>query len=389
MNTLSSTDFIKIAQGTAHHFGFSSLDAIARPLRTQRQSVVPKASMADRRLDALQGNLTGGITTYFEQSLHDDKPVLFFSTYEVPKTKEVAFALQVVGVKKSIAESLLIQTLRSLVRDLGYESHCVRINSIGDHDSVTRYTRELTLYLKKRLEGMPPQAREIMKDDVIAAFLYLTEMNHELCAKSPSPLEYLSDASRRHFREIIEHLDMTETPYEIDPRFVGHNHCYGDTLFALELRDENDAILPNAPLTIRGGRLDSYVGHILKLDVPATSAVVILNSKKAPARMPRPLRYSAPSVFMVQLGFGPKIRSLMLLDALKTASISVHQALVSDSLGEQLRQAESYNVPFSIILGQKEFVENSIIVRDMRSRSQQNIPFDSLIPHLKRLLKRV
>jgi len=79
----------------------------------------------------------------------------------------------------------------------------------------------------------------------------------------------------------------------------------------------------------------------------------------------------------------------MLLDTLKAADISVHQALVSDSLSEQLRQAEAYNVPFSLILGQKEFVENSIIVRDMRSRSQQNIPFDTLIPHLKRLLSRI
>jgi hypothetical protein len=138
MNALSPTDFLKIGHRTAHHFGFSSLDALVRPLRTQRQFGTPKASMADRRLDALDGNLTGGITAYFEQALHDEKPSLFFSTHEVPKTEEVAFALHVVGVKKSIAESLLIQALRSLIRDLGYASHCVRINSLGDHDSVIR-----------------------------------------------------------------------------------------------------------------------------------------------------------------------------------------------------------------------------------------------------------
>jgi histidyl-tRNA synthetase len=182
---------------------------------------------------------------------------------------------------------------------------------------------------------------------------------------------------------------MTGTPYEIDPRLVGHHHCYADTLFSLELRDENDNLIPDAPLTIRGGRLDAFVKHILKMDIPAVGVVVILNTKKAPARLPRVYRPAIPLVFMVQLGFGPKIKSLMLLDTLKAADISVHQALVSDSLSEQLRQAESCKVPFSIILGQKEFVENSIIVRDMRSRSQQNIPFDSLIPHLKRLLKKV
>lgn len=389
MNTLSSTDFLKRAQRTAYHFGFSPLNTLSRPLRTQKQAPVQKASMAERRLDALEEILTSGISAYFEQALHDGRPALFFSIEEVPHTEEVAFNLHIVGVKKSIAESLVMQTLRSLIRDLGYQSHLIRINSVGDHDSVTRYTRELTLYLKKHLEDMPREARELMKDDVIAAFLYLTGLDHELCVKSPSPLEYLSDASRRHFREIIEYLDMTEMPYEIDARMVGHHHCYADTIFALELCDENNDVLPDPPVTVRGGRLDAFIMHVLKMDVPAAGAIVILNNKKTPARMPPPRRVAVPSVFMVQLGFGPKIKSLMLLDLLKIADISVHQALVSDSLGEQLRQAESYNVPFSLILGQKEFVENTIIVRDMRSRSQQNIPFDTLIPHLKRLLKRV
>lgn len=388
MSMLSPTDFLKIAHHTAQHFGFSPIETLAHPPRT-RQSPAQKATVADRRLDALHGALTAGVTTYFEQALHDEKPALFFSIYEIPRTQVLTLNLQVIGVKKSVAELLLIQTLRSLIRDIGYPNHCVRINSLGDRDSVARYTRELTIYLRKRLEDMPLEARELLKDDCVAAFLYLIGIDHELCAKGPSPLEYLSDASRRHFREVIEHLDMTETPYEIDPRLIGHHHCYADTLFALELHDAEDARVPDAPLTIRGGRLDAFVTHILKMDVPATGAVVILNNKKAPARMPRPGRRPMPLIFMIQLGFGPKIRSLMLLNQLKTANIPVHQALLSDSLSEQLRQAESYNVPFSIIIGQKEFVENSIIVRDMRSRSQQTIPFDILIPHLKRLLRKV
>lgn len=388
IHTLSPTDFLKIAHRTAQHFGFSPIEMLVPPPRTRRLPS-QKATTTDRKLDALHGALTAGVTAYFERALHDERPALFFSIYEIPRTQVLTFGLQVIGVRKSVAESLLIQTLRSLIRDLGYPNHCVRINSLGDRDSVARYTRELTAYLRKRLADMPLEARELLKEDCVGAFLHLIAIDHELCAKSPSPLEYLSDASRRHFREVIEHLDMTETPYEIDPHLMGHHHCYADTLFAFELHDAEDARIPDAPLTIRGGRLDAFVTHILNRDVPATGAVIILNGKYAPTRMPRPGQRPVPSIFMIQLGFGPKIRSLMLLNQLKTADIPVHQALVSDSLSEQLRQAESYNVPFSIILGQKEFVENSIIVRDMRSRSQQTIPFDILIPHLKRLLKRV
>lgn len=392
MSILSPTDFLKTAHRTANHFGFSPLESLLSSAHAKRQSSTEKASAANRNLDAFHGTLTHGISSYFERGLYTLEtagvPTFFSSAYAMPRTGAVAFSLQIVGVRKSIAESLLIQALRSLLHDLNYRAYCVRINSLGDPESVARYTRELTTYFKRRLDDMPREARDLMQVDAITAYLHLLQMDHELCAKSPSPLEYLSDASRRHFREIVEHLDMTGTPYEIDPRLIGHHRCYSDTLFTFELRGMEEKPLIDPPLTIRGGRLDAFVKHVFNIETPATGAVVIWNSKKAPTRMPRP-QHSKPSIFMVQLGFGPKIKSLMLLDLLKSADIPVHQALVSDSLSEQLRQAENTNVPFSIILGQKEFIENSIIIRDMRSRSQQNIPFDAIIPHLKRLLKKV
>ena len=35
---------------------------------------------------------------------------------------------------------------------MGYTEHTVRINSLGDTDSITRYSRELTNFLRKRLD---------------------------------------------------------------------------------------------------------------------------------------------------------------------------------------------------------------------------------------------
>ncbi|MBI4086565.1 hypothetical protein HY416_01130 [Candidatus Kaiserbacteria bacterium] len=391
MTLFSPLEFLKAANRTAHHFGFLPFEVLASSAaRQKKESAIQKATAEDRKLDAMHGLLTNGVSLYFERGIPlptPGKPSFFFSTCVLPKNGSIALALHIVGVRKSIAEALLIQALRSLARDLTRETCHVRINSLGDYESVTRYTRELGTYFRKRLDDMPREARELMRTDVAAAYLHLLDIDHELCAKSPSPLEYLSDPSRRHFREIVEHLDMTATPYEIDPRLMGHHHCYSDTLFTLEFH-ENGEDRPAPPLVIRGGRLDAFVKHAFKTDVPAAGAVIIFSGKKAPARMPRPRR-ATPSIFMVQIGFGPKIKSLILLDMLKSADIPVHQALVSDSLSDQLRQAETTNVPFSIILGQKEFVENSVILRDMRSRSQQQIPFDTLIPHLKRLLKKV
>jgi histidyl-tRNA synthetase len=88
---------------------------------------------------------------------------------------------------------------------------------------------------------------------------------------------------------------------------------------------------------------------------------------------------------MIQLGFGPKIKSLLILDELKRAGIPVYQNVMSDSLTEQLRQAEAKRVRYAIILGQKEYVENNVILRDLHEQSQSYIPTASLADYLKRL----
>src|SRR5690606_15277181 len=117
--------------------------------------------------------------------------------------------------------------------------------------------------------------------------------------------------------------------------------------------------------------------------IPAAGAVVVLRDKKAPSRTPR-ARVSTPSVYVVQLGFGPKIKSLMLIDELRKAGISVHQNLASDSLSSQLRDAESRNVKYTVIIGQKEFVDGTVILRDMQGRNQEYVPINTLANRLKR-----
>lgn len=384
---VTATDFLKHASSTAEHFGFKSIEVLKKhpECRSCAKKLEHTASAQDRRIDSLHGMLTGGMHNFCEAKLHAiNEPVLFYTLEQVPRSGEAAVSFQIFNVEKSIAEAILIETTRALTHDLGYVNYSVRINSLGDRDSSSRYIRELTNYLRKRLDDMPEAARELMKEHVLVALSHLIEKEHELAFKSPNPLEYLSDQSRKHFREIVEYLDMTNTPYEIDPKLIGHHECYSDALFAIDLLDEEGARVAHAPLYVRGGRYNEFVFRNTKQQIPAAGAVVVLRDKKAPTRTPR-ARVLTPSVYVVQLGFGPKIKSLMLIDELRKAGITVHQNLASDSLSSQLRDAESRNVKYTVIIGQKEFVDGTVILRDMQGRNQEYIPLNSLATRLKRV----
>jgi histidyl-tRNA synthetase len=378
------TEFLKIANHTAEHFGFQTIEQIRKAPECKRCEEVRPHTVTgtNKRTDALQGLLSAAIGTYCDEKLYAlERPVLLYSFEQVPRTGETAVTFHIFNVERSIAEAILIHATRALVTDLGYTEHTVRINSLGDTDSLTRYTRELTNFLKKRMEDMPPVARELMKEHPISALNNLIDQKHELGLRSPSPLEYLSDPSRKHFREIIEYLDMSETPYEIDPKMLGHHECYSDAIFSLDI--PHDETGTGVPVTVRGGRFSEFAHRTTNNRTPSVGAVVTLKNSQAPSRAPRP-KVKKSSIYVVQLGFGPKIKSLLLIDSLRRAGIQVHHDLASDSLSEQLRDAEKRGVKYTLIIGQKEFVENTVIFRDMDIRNQEYIDSDALIRRLKR-----
>jgi len=389
--TLSPTDFVKIATSAARHYGFDTIDtakAMFKEEQTLRRPPLPRIIALERKTDALGGLLTAGISSYIDSHLHgSSRPVLFSTLESAPRTGEISVGLHIIGMERSIAEALLIHATRSMFADFGYDSHTVRINSLGDRESQNRYTRELTNFMRKRIEELPPTARELLKQHALYALNHLIEKDHEMSYRAPSPLEYLSDQSRKHFRELVEYLDVSNAFYEIDTRLLGNHQCYSDALFSITPKNQADEGIVESPISVRGGRYDEFVKRLTKVNIPATGAIITFNTKKVPSRLPKIDANGAPNVFLVQLGFGPKMKSLLLLEELRASKIRAHHIISSDSLGEQLALAERMKVPFALILGQKEFVEKSIIVRDLRSRSQEIIPLTSLTSHLKRILK--
>jgi histidyl-tRNA synthetase len=387
-NSVSTQDFIKSATHIANHFGFSHVDKFKsnQACKNCTTKVQHKASAQDRKNDALHGMLTGGMCSYFDSKMNGiEGPALFYNIEAVPRSGDMALTFQVFNARKSIAEALIIQTIRSLLNELGYNQHVVRINSLGDADSTTRYLRDLNNYLRKRIDEMPPSARELMKEHALTTLLHLIEKDHDLSRKTPSPLEYLTDLSRKHFREIVEYLDMSEIPFEIDPRLLGHHECYSDALFAFDILGEDREKLEDSPFYIRGGRYSTFVSKMSKTKTHAVGGVFILKDKKAPASIPVSRSKFAPEVYLVQLGFGPKVKSLILIDELRRAGISVHQNVMSDSLSEQLRQAEERNSRYAVILGHKEYMDGNVILRDLKRQNQENIPLSTLTAHLKRV----
>ena len=308
------------------------------------------------------------------------------------------FGVEVLGTPKSIADALVIRTLALILEEAGFKNLSVEINSIGDKDCRTGYIRTLTTYYKKHIEELCPNCKERIK----ANPLRLLDCKDARCQKSklnaPTPIDSLCNTCRHHFKEVIEYLEAMNIAYRINNHLVRGLDYYTHTVF--EIIDltpvvglEDGAVAPE-PLSLAGGGRYDHLARALgsKKDVPAMGGSigvdrVIMSASHKPLD-PRILK--KPKVYFIQLGFEAKLKSLAITEILRKARVPIAQSLSKDGLGQQLAMAERSGAPYTIIFGQKEALDNTVIVRNMETRSQETVKLANLpdfVKHLKEELR--
>lgn len=299
-----------------------------------------------------------------------------------PNTKESHYGFEIIGTNKSIAEAILMQAAVAVLHDAGDTDLHVEINSIGDKDSLARFTREVTAYYRKNMSSLPAKCRETFKKDVFA----LLGCDHEDCVKlaaeCPKSINFLSEKSRMHFKEVLEFLESLEIPYTINNALVANRDFCSETVF--EIRGSDPKSHPKA-IGIRYDTLAKRLGH--KKELPAVGVSIALPKKAIAAseiKMSTIAKILDPQICFMQLGFEAKLKSLRLIESLRLARIPVAQSLAKDKIAGQVGQAEKMQAPVVVIMGKKEAMENTVIIRETSTRSQNAVLVTEAAAALKR-----
>jgi histidyl-tRNA synthetase len=208
----------------------------------------------------------------------------------------------------------------------------------------------------------------------------------EININAPETISSLCISCKKHFKEVLEYLEEMGIAYNINKNLVRGLSYYTRTVFEVYTESEEEGGLPVQVAS--GGRYD-YLARQLggKKDVPAVGFSMgvdrIVESKWYKKLCPRILK--KPKIYFIQLGTEAKLKSLNVIEILRKAHIPIAQSLSKDSLGSQLSIAEKLSIPYSIIFGVKEAIDNSVIVRDMSNRSQDTVKLNKLLEYLKEI----
>ncbi len=95
---------------------------------------------------------------------------------------------------------------------------------------------------------------------------------------------------------------------------------------------------------------------------------------------------TTPKVYFIQLGVRAKIQGLGVVDILRRAQVPMLQSFDARSLGPQLLAARAAGTPHIIIMGAREALDGTVIIRALDNSTQQIVPVKDL-PRVLRFLR--
>jgi len=372
-------EVLKRASAIAGYYGFVPFSALAAGKRGQGTKAPWPEGLDQNALDQNAREVASFLKSARDAGLtpSSTQPLFVWHTNAAagrPSPRTMTLQFHALGIDRSIADAVLIRAVRALVAELSKSEATLRLNSMGDKETRGRFARELGSFFRKQGASLPADCVACAKRDVFEAAELLAA--GESADVLPSPTDHLSELSRKHFESLLEYLEATETPYELASDLLSRGNTWTETCF--EVRSESG-------IHAWGSRYHELARHFFKGTVPSIGAVVRVDIA-APAGTIAPIKDRAkPRFVFVHIGDDAKRVSIRMTDTLRAARIPLTQAIGIESLTEQMRYAEALNPPYLLIMGRKEALERSVILRERATHSENLIPLDSLVDRLKQV----
>lgn len=297
--------------------------------------------------------------------------------------KATYLRLEIFGLRQGLAEALLIRTAQAILSEAGFRDITLTINATGDRDSFARFLRECSTFYKKHADALHASCKIGFKASALAPLICAHDKCQPLKQAAPKPIAFLTEESRKHFKEVLEYLEEMETPYIINDVLMGTSGFPAKTIFEIfPAGAAAGAYPPTSGALARGERYDDLARRFIRRDIPAIGISIPFYRASAPSSRST-LSSRKPAVYFIQLGARARLKSFRVLELLRHARIPACQPFGNTTLSERLTAAEQRSIPYTLIMGQKEAMQDTIIVRETGMRTQETVSISHLTSYLK------
>lgn len=340
----------------------------------------------DEDILVLRPEITAGVArAYLEKGMQTwPQPVKLYYfapvfRYEKPQKDRYRefwqFGLEIIGDDQPFTDAISILLLWQIFSDFGLnkEDIIIDINSIGCKSCRPKIKKKLITYLEKYQNSLCPDCQRRLITNPLRVLDCKAEQCQKIINSSPQIIDNLCNECKNHFKQTLELLDDLDVPYNLNPNLVRGLDYYTKTAFEIRLTsdDRRQNVLGG------GGRYDNLLEIIGGKPTPAIGFAcgverIIEQIKLKKIKVPD---IKKSDTFVIQIGDRAKKNALCLIRQLSEKGIAVSCALGKTSLKSQLKAADKSGAMLALIIGQRESLDKTILVRDMRDSTQETIDF--------------
>ncbi len=294
------------------------------------------------------------------------------------------FGLEIIGSENAVLDAIIIQTGYQILMETGTEIS-IKINTLGDSEVRKEYLKKLKLFYKKNKGRISTKDLERLEKNPLRVLDSKEPETIIVNEDAPTIIDTLNPTSKKHFKAVLEYLDAAHIPYEIDHTLVRGLDYYTHTVFEYVTYNSNGE---ESFALGGGGRYDelaNFMGHSKRVPAVGLGLGVdrILEISKEEVFNPKIRK--KPKFFFIQLGYEAKAKAFNIIEIMRKKKYPLKHSLSKNNLSKQLGIAETLSIPYALIFGQKEAIDGTVIVRDMKTRKQDTVKIVDLADHLKKL----
>ena len=288
------------------------------------------------------------------------------------------FGVESFGTSDPRADIEVIVLLWRLLLDLALPGLTLEINSLGTSDDRAVYTPILLAFLSKQKSLLCENCRRRMDTNPLRVLDCKVPGCQAATESAPRLTDHLSPEARAHFDQVLAGLHALAVPYRLNHRLVRGLDYYCLTSFEI-----TSTHLGAQNAVGAGGRYD---GLVEALGGPSIAAVgFAIGLERVSLMLPNTYSSLRSDCLYYVAAFGEKGTKLglVLIDELRRIGLSTQSDYRATTLKAHLRQADRSKCRYAIFLGDDEAVRGSIILRDLDSKAQEELPLEGLASLLK------
>jgi histidyl-tRNA synthetase len=275
------------------------------------------------------------------------------------------------GPQEAGADAELILIAHKILRTLGVaDDVTLEINSLGDPESRSNYRDALYAYLSQYKDELSEESQRRLEKNPLRILDSKNAGDKEICKNAPKMADYMNDASKERFEEVLSTLTALDIPYQINPNLVRGMDYYTHTVF--EFTTEK---LGSQGTVLAGGRYDRLSEIMGGAAIPAIGFAAGVERLAELTKYPEGFPFNDELIYLLPMGTESQKHMLGLMDTLTEEGFTVTMDY-SGNVAKRMKKADKLHARIVIILGDDELQAKQCAIKDMLTGGGDKVPLD-------------